>query len=55
MISPCFYLISVAFVAIHAGAAPQVGPFVQLDNAIVTGLSAGGVDQFLGIPYAKPP
>lgn len=30
-------------------------PTVRLDNAIVTGLGAGSVSKFLGIPFAQPP
>jgi acetylcholinesterase len=31
------------------------GPVVSLDYATLEGASAGGVDKFLGIPYAQPP
>ncbi|KIJ19261.1 hypothetical protein PAXINDRAFT_167028 [Paxillus involutus ATCC 200175] len=30
-------------------------PTVTLDSAIVTGISSGSVNQFLGIPFAQPP
>ncbi|KAF8836216.1 alpha/beta-hydrolase [Paxillus ammoniavirescens] len=30
-------------------------PAVMLDSAIVTGLSSGSVNEFLGIPFAQPP
>lgn len=35
--------------------AALVGPVVHLDSGTFTGISAGGVSQFLGIPYAQPP
>jgi carboxylesterase type B len=43
---------SLAFlrVGVRAG-----GPVVSLDYATLEGASAGGVDKFLGIPYAQPP
>jgi len=31
------------------------GPVVSLKYATFEGTSAGGVDRFLGIPYARPP
>ena len=31
------------------------GPVVSLNYAIFKGASTGGVDSFLGIPYAQPP
>ena len=31
------------------------GPVVSLDYATFEGASTGGVDSFLGIPYAQPP
>ena len=31
------------------------GPIVGLDYATLEGTSMGGVDKFLGIPYAQPP
>ena len=31
------------------------GPVVSLDYATFKGVSTGGVDKFLGIPYAQPP
>ena len=31
------------------------GPVVSLDYATFEGASAGGIDKFLGIPYAQPP
>jgi len=31
------------------------GPVVSLKYATFEGTSAGGVDRFLGIPYAQPP
>lgn len=33
----------------------QLGPTVQLDNAIFVGLNSGPVNQFLGVPFARPP
>jgi len=31
------------------------GPTVSLNYATFEGASAGGIDKFLGIPYAQPP
>ena len=31
------------------------GPIVSLDYATLEGASTGGVDKFLGIPFARPP
>ena len=31
------------------------GPVVSLDYATLEGASTGGIDKFLGIPYARPP
>jgi len=31
------------------------GPIVSLDYATFQGASGGGIDRFLGIPYAQPP
>ena len=31
------------------------GPLVSLDYATFEGASAGGVEKFLGMPYARPP
>ena len=31
------------------------GPVVGLDYATLEGASTGGIDKFLGIPYAQPP
>ena len=31
------------------------GPLVSLDYATFEGNSTGGIDSFLGIPYAQPP
>ena len=31
------------------------GPVVSLDYATFEGASTGGLDRFLGIPYARPP
>ncbi|KJA16248.1 hypothetical protein HYPSUDRAFT_219571 [Hypholoma sublateritium FD-334 SS-4] len=36
-------------------AASAIGPTVKLDNGTFTGITAGGVSQFLGIPFAQPP
>ncbi|KAF8907652.1 carotenoid ester lipase precursor [Gymnopilus junonius] len=38
-----------------ANGAALVGPVVELDSGTFTGISVGGVSQFLGIPYAQPP
>ena len=45
-------------VSVHAVAATTRrvgGPVVGLDYATFEGSSTGGVDKFLGIPYAQPP
>ena len=45
-------------VGVHAAAAAirrADGPVVSLDYATFEGASTGGVDKFLGIPYAQPP
>jgi hypothetical protein len=45
-------------VGVHATAAAirrAGGPIVDLDYATFEGASTGGVDKFLGIPYAQPP
>jgi len=31
------------------------GPIVSIDYATFEGASTGGIDEFLGIPYAQPP
>jgi hypothetical protein len=31
------------------------GPLVTLDYARFEGISANGIDKFLGVPYAQPP
>jgi hypothetical protein len=33
----------------------QANPTVRLDGATVTGVTKGAVNEFLGIPYVKPP
>jgi para-nitrobenzyl esterase len=38
-----------------AGASHPGNPVVQTHNGAVRGVSAGGADRFLGIPYARPP
>ncbi|WAC47983.1 carboxylesterase family protein [Asticcacaulis sp. SL142] len=47
-------LMSAALMAI---AAPAVwaGPKVQIDAGTIEGVSAAGIDRYLGIPYAAPP
>jgi acetylcholinesterase len=30
-------------------------PTVKLDSAVVTGVTEGSIDKFLGIPFALPP
>jgi len=44
-------------VGVHAAAANRRadGPVVSLSYATFEGASAGGIDKFLGIPYAQPP
>jgi carboxylesterase type B len=44
------FLVAFLRVGVRAG-----GPVVSLDYATLEGASAGGVDKFLGIPYAQPP
>lgn len=43
----------------HSSATPlipgQLGPTVQLDDGIFVGLNSGPVNQFLGVPFARPP
>jgi hypothetical protein len=42
--------------AVQLESAPSgPGPEVHLDEAVFTGLRKGQTDQFLGIPFAKPP
>jgi hypothetical protein len=36
-------------------AAPLSEPTVHLDDATITGTSAGRTSSFLGIPFAQPP
>ncbi|KAJ3790209.1 Alpha/Beta hydrolase protein [Lentinula aff. detonsa] len=36
-------------------ASPLAGPTVTLDSAIVTGVTSGNTQEFLGIPFAQPP
>ena len=62
MLSRMFFnsLLLAAFlqVGVHAAAAAirrAGGPVVSLDYATFEGASTGGVDKFLGIPYAQPP
>ena len=45
-------LLLAAFLQVGVRAA---GPLVSLDYATLEGASAGGVEKFLGIPYAQPP
>jgi hypothetical protein len=33
----------------------EANPTVRLDSATVTGVAKGTVNEFLGIPYVKPP
>ena len=42
-------------VGVHATIKRAGGPVVSLDYATFEGASTGGVDKFLGIPYAQPP
>ena len=44
----------VALLILLAGAAP-LSPVVTLPQGTLRGASAGGIDSFLGVPYAKPP
>jgi len=48
-------LLQVGVYAAAAGIRRAGGPVVSLDYATFEGASAGGVDKFLGIPYAQPP
>ena len=46
------------WVAVHVAtvsAGNNGGPVVSLDYATFEGASTGGVDSFLGVPYAQPP
>ena len=45
-------LVSAAFLQVGVRAA---GPLVSLDYATLEGASTGGVEKFLGIPYAQSP
>ena len=54
MILSTFLLIVSALLSFLNGAA-AIGPIVKLDNGTFTGITAGGVSQFLGIPFAQPP
>ncbi|KAJ3887241.1 Alpha/Beta hydrolase protein [Lentinula edodes] len=36
-------------------ASPLAGPTVTLDSAVVTGITSGNTQEFLGIPFAQPP
>ena len=38
-----------------AGGATAGGPVASTANGLVGGMASGGVDEFLGIPYAAPP
>ncbi len=46
---------TIIFSALRVAAAPAATPAVSLDSATVTGKSSGSIQQFLGIPFAKPP
>ena len=50
-------LILAAFlqVGVHATIRRAGGPVISLDYATFEGASTGGLDKFLGIPYAQPP
>ncbi|PPQ98066.1 hypothetical protein CVT26_003292 [Gymnopilus dilepis] len=43
------------FLPVFVDGAALVGPTVKLDSGTFTGITAGGVSQFLGIPFAQPP
>ena len=47
--------LQVGVYAAAAGIRRAGGPVVSLDYATFEGASTGGVDEFLGIPYAQPP
>ena len=47
--------LQVGVYAAAAGIRRAGGPVVGLDYATFEGVSTGGVDKFLGIPYAQPP
>ena len=52
------FLLTFLHVGVYAGATATKrdgGPVVSLDYASFEGVSTGGVDSFLGIPYAQPP
>jgi len=51
-------LATLLLVGIHTTVAANrraVGPVVSLSYATFEGASTGGIDKFLGIPYAQPP
>ena len=53
-----FLLAAFLQVGVHTAAAAirrADGPVINLDYATFEGASAGGVEKFLGIPYAQPP
>ena len=54
------FLLLAAFLQVDVRAAAAAtkrdgGPLVSLSYATFEGSSAGGIDEFLGIPYAQPP
>jgi para-nitrobenzyl esterase len=50
-----FALLLGAALSAPAGAADRPGPLVQTVEGPVQGLTGGGMNQFLGIPFATPP
>ena len=42
-------------VGASAADADQRGPVARTESGVVRGVAAGGVDSFLGVPYARPP
>ena len=49
-----FFAIALQSILCYA-AGPSPGAIARLDFATVTGVTAGSVTKFLGIPFAKPP
>ncbi|KAI0044198.1 carotenoid ester lipase precursor [Auriscalpium vulgare] len=58
MASLCFLVVALVLQPFHSAASPAGGaasPTVTLDNGTLIGIAFGGVNKFLGIPFAQPP